>query len=52
MLVGSSRWMRSQEVMEYVEKGQDMLSIIARLASADIIDNHVTDLLLAMILIR
>lgn len=44
--------MGSQKVVEHVEKGQDTLSIIAHLACADIVDNHVTDLLLAMILIR
>lgn len=43
--------MRPQKVVEHVEKRQDMLPIIARLARADIVNNHVTDLLLAMILI-
>jgi len=44
--------MRSQKVVEHVEKVPDMLSIVARLAGADVIDNHVTDLFRAMLLVR
>ena len=35
--------MRSQKMVEHVEKGQDMLLVVARLAGADVIDDHVTD---------
>ena len=52
MLFGLGLRMRSQEVVEHVEKAPDMLSIVARLAGADVIDNHVTDLFRAMLLVR
>ncbi len=51
MLLGAGLRIRSQEVVEHVEKAQDMLSIVARLAGTDVIDNHVTDLFLAMLLV-
>lgn len=43
MLLGSGLWMRSQKMVEHVEKGQNMLLVVTRLAGADVIDNHVTD---------
>jgi hypothetical protein len=52
MLLGSGLWMRSQKMVEHVEKGQNMLLVVTRLAGADVIDNHVTDFFRAVLLIR
>ena len=52
MLIGAGLRMRSQEMVEYVEKGPNMLSIITRLTSADVIDNYVTNFFRAMLLVR
>jgi len=43
--------MRSQKMVEHVEKGQDMLLVVARLAGADVIDDHVADFFPAMFLV-
>ena len=43
--------MRSQKMVEHMEKGQDMLLVVARLAGADVIDDHVTDFFPAMFLV-
>jgi hypothetical protein len=52
MAFGPSLWMRSQEMVEHVEQGENMLLIITRLASADVTDNHVTDFCSAMRLVH
>jgi hypothetical protein len=52
MLLGLGLRMRSQEVVEHMEKVLDMQSIITRLAGADVIDNHITDFFRAMLLVR
>ena len=41
MLCGPGLRMRSQEVVEHVEKCQNVLPIVTRLASPDVIDNQV-----------
>jgi hypothetical protein len=43
--------MRSQKMVEHVEKGQYMLLVVARLAGADVIDDHVADFFPAMFLV-
>ena len=40
------------EMVEHVEKGQNMLHVVTRLAGADAIDNHITDFFRAMLLVR
>jgi hypothetical protein len=53
MLLGSGLWMRSQKTVEHVEKSQNMLLVVTRLAGADVIDNHVTDFFFrAVLLVR
>ncbi len=52
MLLGSGLWMRSQKTVEHVEKSQNMLLVVTRLAGADVIDNHVTDFFRAVLLVR
>ncbi len=52
MLIGAGLRMRSQEMVEHMEKGPNMLSIITGLASADVIDNYVTNFFRAMLLVR
>ena len=49
MLLGSDLWMRSQKTVEHVDKGQNMLLVVMRLAGADAIDNHVTDFFRALL---
>ena len=43
--------MRSQKMVEHVEKGQDMLFVVTCLAGADVIDDHVADFYPAMFLV-
>ena len=43
--------MRSQKMVEHMEKGQDMLLVVARLAGANVIDDHVTNFFPAMFLV-
>jgi hypothetical protein len=38
--------------VEHVEKSQNMLLVVTRLAGADVIDNHVTDFFRAVLLVR
>jgi len=52
MLFGAGLWMRFQKMVEHVEKGQNMLPVVTRLAAADVIDNHVPDFFRAVLLVR
>jgi len=52
MLFGPGLRMRFQKMVEHVEKGQNMLLVVTRLAGADVIDNHVTDFFRAVLLGR
>lgn len=52
MLFGPGLHMRSQEMVEHMEKCQNMLPIVTRLASADVIDNHVTNFFRATLLVH
>jgi hypothetical protein len=52
MLFGPGLWMRSQKMVKHVEKGQNMLLVVTRLARADVINDHVTDFFCAVLLVR
>lgn len=52
MLFGPGLWMRSQKMVKHVEKGQNMLLDVTRLARADVINDHVTDFFCAVLLVR
>jgi hypothetical protein len=43
MLFGSHLRMRSQKMMERVQKSQNMLFVVTRLADTYIVNNHVSD---------
>lgn len=43
MLFGPGLGIRLQKMVEDVEKDQDMLLVVTRLASADVIDNHLAN---------
>ncbi len=52
MLFGAGLRVRSQEMVEHVEKRQNMLPIVTRLTGANVIHNHVTNFFRAMLLVR
>ena len=52
MLLRPCLGMRSQEMVEHMEKRHDMLLVVMRLAGADVVHNHVANLLGAVLLAR
>ena len=52
MLFGPGLWMRSQKMVEHVEKGQNMLFVVTRLGGANVINDHVADFFRAVLLVR
>ena len=52
MLFGPGLWMRSQKMVEHVEKGQNMLLFVTRLGGANVINDHVPDFFRAVLLVR
>ena len=52
MLFGTGFRVCSQEMVEHVEKGPNMLSIVTRLTDADVTDNHVANFFRAVLLVR
>jgi hypothetical protein len=51
MLSWPSFWVRPQEMMKHVQECDDMLFVAARLARANVIDNHVANFLWAVFLV-
>jgi len=52
MLFEPGLWMRSQKMVEHVEKGQNMLLVVTRLGGADVINDHIPDFFRAVLLVR
>jgi hypothetical protein len=50
MLLWSRLRVRPENMMEHVKQREDMLPIVARLACADVIDNHLTNFFYSMLL--
>src|SRR6185312_6928811 len=52
MLLRTGFGMGAQEVMQHVQKREHVVAVATRLARADIVDDHVPDLVGAMLLAR
>jgi hypothetical protein len=50
MLKWLSLWMGLQEMVKYMQQGQNMLLVAASLGVPNIIDNHVPDIFIAVLL--